>query len=325
MRPVQFNMTFEQPRAFNQLLSSTLFLAGPTAVGKTAVALAVAEACNGEIVGADAFQVYHGLDLLTAKPSREELARAPHHLIGVVPLSESFNVARYLESAQRAIEEIRSRGRLPIVVGGTGLYLRALTRGLADAPPADSALRDELAATPLPRLLEQLDALDPAAGAAVDRNNPRRVIRALEVVLLTGRPFASFRQEWREAPAFHGFLLERTRDDLYERIDRRTAAMFERGVVEEVREAIDAGNIGDTARQVLGWTQIGALIRGEIGHAECVAALQQATRNYAKRQLTWFRREPMFKPISLNAATDTIPSILTQAAAVMAQASQCPR
>ena len=298
------------------ILSNTLFLAGPTAAGKTEVALAVAEACNGEIVGADAFQVYAGLDLLTAKPSAAELARAPHHLIGVVPLSEAFNVARYVECAQRAIAEIQMRGRLPIVVGGTGLYIRALTRGLADTPPSDPALRTELAAASLPQLLNRLDALDPAAGAAVDRNNPRRVIRALEVVLLTGKPFASFREEWSKVSAFRGFLLGRERDELYARIDRRTAALFERGAVEEVRAALEAGPVSETAQQVLGWKPICALLRGKLSRAGCLAAMQQATRKYAKRQLTWFRREPMLTPVVLTAAADNIPSIIQAAAAV---------
>jgi len=276
------------------------FLAGPTAVGKTEAALAIAEACNGEIVGADAFQVYQGLDLLTAKPSPESLARVPHHLVGTVPLSEMFNVARYLESAQAALADIRRRGRLPIIVGGTGLYLRALTRGLSDIPPASDALRAEWASTPLPLLLERLATLDPEAAATIDTKNPRRVLRALEVCLITGKPFSSFRHEWERQPQFQGVLLERAREELYERIDRRTQAMFAEGVVEEVRAAVAAGGVGPTAGQVIGWREITALLRGETTQAEAIASIQQATRRYAKRQMTWFHREPMLVPVSLS-------------------------
>ncbi len=284
-------------------------------MGKTAVAIAVAEACDGEIVGADAFQVYEGMDILTAKPSPAELARVPHHLVGSVSTRDSFNVARYLERAHAAISEIRDRGRLPVIVGGTGMYLRALTRGISEVPEGNSELRAELAATPLPQLLARLEHLDPAAFAMIDRQNPRRVFRALEVCLITGKPFSSFRQEWENTPTYHGVLLERSREDLYERIDRRTREMFEQGVVAEIARTATSSEISDTARQVIGWSAIWALLRGELTQAECVAQIQQATRKYAKRQLTWFRREPMLVPVSLTAATD-IRSIVERAAAV---------
>jgi tRNA dimethylallyltransferase len=289
------------------------FLAGPTAVGKTSVALALAEACGGEIVGADAFQLYQGLDLLTAKPSPAELARVPHHLVGTVPLSDSFNVGRYQQAALKAIAEIRTRGRLPIVTGGTGLYLRALTRGLAEIPSGSPELRAQLASTPLPELIERLTALDP--NADIDFKNPRRVQRALEVCLVTGQPFSSFRREWAVQPPFHGVLLERPREQLYARIEARTHEMFAQGVVEEVRETLAGGGIGPTAEQVIGWREITALLRGEISQTQCIAAIQQATRRYAKRQQTWFGREPGFRRVSLEADFDLGP-ILECAAAV---------
>lgn len=282
-------------------LKHLFFIAGPTAVGKTDVALAVADACGGEIVGADAFQVYQGLDRLTAKPSAEELSRVPHHLVGTIPLCESFNAGRYLELAHAALAAIRSRGRPAIVVGGTGLYLRALTHGLADLPATPPELRAELAATPLPTLLERLQALDPQSAATVDLRNPRRVQRALEVCLTTGRPFSSFRQEWEREVPFHGVRLERDREELYERIDRRAAALFEEGgALEEVRAAMNAGEISPTARQVIGWNDITAYLRGELSREQACASIQQATRHYAKRQLTWFRREPRLVPVSLS-------------------------
>ena len=284
-------------------LARCLFLAGPTAVGKTAVAIAVAERFGGEIIGADAFQVYRGLDLLTAKPSAAELARVPHRLVGSAALSEPYSVAVYREQALAAIADVLDRGHLPIIVGGTGLYLRALIRGLSDAPPGDAALREELAQTPLPDLVARLAGIDPEAAAQVDLNNPRRVIRALEVALLTGKPFSSFRQEWEHLPQVQAVFLEREREELYARINRRTEAMFRAGVVEEVRQAMSAGGVSATAEQVIGWQEIQALLAGTLPEAECIAAIQQATRQYAKRQLTWFRREPVFQPVSLTIST----------------------
>jgi len=285
---------------------ATFFLAGPTAVGKTAVALAVAEACNGEIVGADAFQVYRGLDLLTAKPPREALERAPHHLVGTVPLEEPFDVARWREAAVVAIADIHARGKLAIVTGGTGLYFRALTRGLADLPAVDPQLRAELNALPLAEACRRLESLDP--NTRVDRRNPRRVIRALEICLTTGKPFSSFREEWEQTPAFHGVLLDR--EDLAVRIDQRTEAMFAAGVVEEVRAA---GGIGPTAQQAIGWREITAHLRGECSLAEAKEAIAAATRRYAKRQRTWFRREPLFTPLSPD-ALEPIMALARQAA-----------
>lgn len=277
-----------------------LVIAGPTAVGKSEIAVAVAERCGGEIVGADAFQIYAGLDLLTAKPSAELRARVPHHLIGTVPLAQAFDVAQYAAAARAAIAEIRARGRVPILCGGTGLYIRAVTHGLAELPPADPALRAELEALPLAELNRQLAEFDPAGAAQIDRQNPRRVIRALEVCRLTGRPFSSFREQWQQTPeGVCGVFLTREKDELRARIDVRTEAMFAAGVVEEVRAA---GDVGPTASQTLGLREIWALLAGEMERAECVAAIALATRHYAKRQGTWFRREALLQPVSLAGA-----------------------
>jgi tRNA dimethylallyltransferase len=278
--------------------NSPLFIvAGPTAVGKSELAVAVAERCGGEIVSADAFQIYQGLDILTAKPSPALRARVPHHLIGEIPLTQSFDVAQFLSLARARVAAIRQRGRVPIISGGTGLYLRALTHGLADLPTADAALRAQFEAQPTDELCRQLADLDPAGHAQIDRQNRRRVIRALEVCLLTGCPFSSFRAEW-EAPAVgaHGVVLLRDRAELHQRIDLRTDAMFTAGVVEEVRLA---GAIGPTASQTLGLREIRALIDGATTREACVNTIQNATRRYAKRQLTWFRREPHLEPVIL--------------------------
>jgi len=264
-------------------------IAGPTAVGKSAVAAAVAERCGGEIVGADAFQIYRELPILTAQPSAEMRARVPHHLVGEIAIAESFDVARYLRAATERIAEIHARGRMPIVTGGTGLYLRALTRGLADLPGADARLRADLESQPLAEWQRRLAELDPAGAAQIDLQNPRRVLRALEVCLLTGRPFSSFRAEWAGAPSgSRGVVLTLDRAALQARIDARTVAMFADGVIEEVRAATAAG---PTASQALGWREIRAHLAGQTSRADCLAAIQLATRRYAKRQMTWFRRE----------------------------------
>ncbi len=262
----------------------------------------VAELCGAEIVGADAFQIYAGLDLLTAKPSAELRARAPHHLVGEIPLTQPFDVARYAALATQRIAEIHARGKRALIVGGTGLYVRALTHGLAALPPADAALRAEFEALPLAELEARLRALDPIAAAQIDLKNPRRVIRALEVCVLTGRPFSSFREEWKTPlPNVRGVILTRPRAELHARIERRTEVMFEQGVVEEIRAA---GELGSTAAQAIGVREIRALLAGEISRAKCIADIAQSTRQYAKRQLTWFRREAAFETIELNATDD---------------------
>jgi tRNA dimethylallyltransferase len=277
---------------------NALFITGPTAVGKSEVALEVAERCNGEIVGADAFQIYAGLDILSAKPSPAERCRVPHHLVDFVPVSQGFDVAQYLDAARCCIAEIRARKKLPVVVGGTGLYVRALTRGLSDLPKADAALHGELDAATLEDLQQRYGALDPDGATRIDLKNKRRLIRAIEVCILTGKPFSSFRSEWETVPEkITAFLLTRDRDDLVARIDRRVAEMFHSGAIDEVRRLTDAG---PTASQAIGFREIRALIAGELDENTCIALMQRATRRYAKRQLTWFRREPFFESIKLS-------------------------
>lgn len=275
------------------------FLAGPTGVGKSELAVQVAECRNAEIVSADAFQIYAGLDILTGKPEESLRARVPHHLIGEVPLVQSFDVAQYLSEARRRIADIRARGKHALVVGGTGLYVRALSRGLAPVPPANPALRKELETVPLTELRSRLAGLDAVSAQEIDPQNRRRLVRALEVCLLTGRAFSSFRTQWSTPPGevLAGIVLTRERSQLYTRIERRVGAMFAEGVVEEVREA---GEIGPTAGQTIGLLEIRTLLAGEITRAECVRRIQQATRRYAKRQLTWFRRETAFTTCQLD-------------------------
>lgn len=277
-------------------------IAGPTACGKSEIAVRLAERCGGEIVGADAFQIYEGLDLLTAKPGREMRERVPHHCLDVVPLTRRFDVAQFATLANQRITEIAARGKVPIVCGGTGLYVRALIRGLADLPGADAQLRARLEAQSIEALQRRLAELDPVASSQIDLNNPRRLIRALEVCLLTGRPFSSFRTEWEQSGApMRGVVVQRERADLHQRIAERTAAMFAAGVEDEVRAISE---IGPTANQAIGFREIRELIAGKRKREECIRAIDEATRQYAKRQMTWFRREAGLETIEISPTTD---------------------
>jgi tRNA dimethylallyltransferase len=279
--------------------SKIIHLAGPTGVGKTALALELAEKLGAEIVGADAFQIYAGLPILTAQAGPEALRRVPHHLVGCVPVEESFDVQRYAIAARAAIDQILARGRRVIVAGGTGLYFRALIDGLAPTPASDAALRAELDAMELPALAERLHAADPAAPAQIDLRNKRRVTRAIEIVEGSGRPLADFRSTPRGDAC--GLLLVREREDMRRRIEASVRAMFDNGVAGEVRAVGDAA--GPTASRAIGFREIQALLRGELTPAECEAAMIVATRQYAKRQLTWFRGQTTFPALDLTGMT----------------------
>jgi tRNA dimethylallyltransferase len=276
-------------------MNRAFFIVGPTATGKSEIAAEMACRFGAEIVSADAFQIYRGLDLLTAKPDEATLAKAPHHLISAVALSEEMNVAKYRDAAEAAIRDIQARGKPAIVVGGSGLYVKALTHGLAKLPAANNELRQELANATTEELFERFRALDPAGAEQIDRKNKRRLIRAVEVCLLSGKPFSA--QRTQTMTAVPGIFVFRERADLYERIDRRVEQVFEAGVVEEVKAV---SNVGPTAERTLGLREIRALLAGEISQRECIAKIQQATRRYAKRQLTWFRRQSNFDPLNLS-------------------------
>ncbi len=280
-------------------MPEVFYIVGQTSVGKTAVAVGAALQCDGEIVGADAFQVYEGMDILTAKPSVAQRAAVRHHLVGTIPIDREFDVAQYVTAARAALTEIQSRKRVPLVVGGTGLYIRALTHGLAELPPADAALREQLEARDLPRLQAQLETLDPVSTASMDLKNKRRLIRAIEVCLLTSRPFSSFKQQQDQTSPARGVLLTRDRADLCERIEERARAMFKEGVVDE---ALALGAAGRTAEQVIGLKEIQAFAAGAISEANCIERIQKATKALAKRQLTWFRGQASFAEINLSAA-----------------------
>lgn len=286
-----------------------VFLAGPTAVGKSAVALALAELLGGEIISVDSMQVYRGLDIGTAKPSPAERARVPHHLLDVVELTEAFDAAKFVRLATAAVKDIQGRGRVPVFCGGTGLYFKAWLHGLGAAPPADPQVRAELEAVPLPELLVELQRRDPVTFGRIDRRNPRRVIRALEVIRLTGQPFSAQRADWNPHPAPRAtepvFVLTREPTDLRARIEARVDAMFAAGLVEETRRLLAHGlERNPTARQAIGCRQVVEHLRGERGLAETVALVKTKTWQFARRQGTWFRRQLPVEWVPLAADTD---------------------
>ncbi len=282
-------------------MNGVFFLVGPTAVGKSEIAAAVAQQAGAEIVSADAFQIYRGLDLLSAKPDAATLARAPHHLIGATSLGEEMSAQRFRALALTSIGEIRQREKPAIVVGGSGLYVKALTHGFEIHPPPNPKLREELAGlTPL-ELVRRLEELNPQLATKTDLKNPRRVSRAIEISVIPSTVEESRGESLKETPCrfstANGIFLFRDRDDLYARINRRVEEMFTDGVIDEVR-AIQ--NVGATAAQMLGLREIRQLMAGEGSEAECIAAIQQATRRYAKRQLTWFRGQTNFPSLNLS-------------------------
>ncbi len=271
-------------------------LVGPTATGKSELAVAVARRLQAEIVSADAFQLYRGLPLLTAQPSATLQEEVPHHLLGVLSLEEESSAEKFRLLAREAIAEISERGRPVLVVGGSGLYLRALLQGLDPLPPGDPKLRAELEGISLPELNAKLAEHDPATAAVIDRCNRRRVTRALEICLLAGAPVSRLRTG-RKNESLPGVLLMRDRDDLQRRIRARVEEMFRGGVAEEVRRA---GAVGPTAEKTLGLREIRRWLAGEISEAECLTLVEQQTRRYAKRQLTWFRGQGNFESLNLS-------------------------
>jgi len=289
------------------------FIVGPTATGKSELAADLAGEIEAEIVSADAFQIYRALDLLTAKPEAATLAKAPHHLIGTTPLHEEMNAEKYRRAASRVIDQIHSRGKPVIVVGGSGLYIKALRHGLAVVPESDPKLRAQLNAMSLDELRSQLTELDAESARKIDTKNRRRLARALEICLLTGKPASEVvagvgdpSQPESTIPAT-GVFVYRDREELYARINRRVKAMFEQGVIEEVRAA---GATSATASQMIALREIRELLEGRMSLLQCIAEIQQSTRRYAKRQLTWFRRQTNFLPLNLSLLTHNEARIL---------------
>ena len=278
-------------------MKSPIFIAGPTAVGKSEIALLLAEKIGGEIISADSMQVYRGLDIGTAKPDEAERKGIPHHLVDVCDLTENFDAAQFIRLAQKAVEEIQARNKIPIFCGGTGLYFKAFLSGLGEAPATNPELRAELEAASFESLLHELRERDSAAYEKIDKQNPRRVIRAVEVIRLTGKKFSEQRAEWKSGArskeqGLGFFCFARAPEDLHGRINARVDAMFARGLVDETRELLTHGlEQNKTAMQAIGYRQVVEHLRGERALAETIELVKSRTRQFAKRQLTWFRRQ----------------------------------
>lgn len=280
------------------------FLVGPTASGKTAVGIEVALRIGAEILSLDSMSLYRGMDIGTAKPSAAERARVPHHLIDIAEPHEAFSTGRYLEAAEAAIADVVSRGKRPLFVGGTALYLKALTEGFFRGPSANWALRNRLIAEAeergVPALHERLRRVDPAAAARIHPNDLRRIVRALEVYEVTGRPISEQQSQWGTEPQAgrlcHIAGIRRERADLHERINRRVDAMFAAGLVEEVRRLLaDPRGVSHAASQFVGYREVIAHLRGELSLQEAIQKVKARTRQFAKRQLTWFRSFPQIR------------------------------
>jgi len=272
---------------------------GPTASGKTALALQIAEQFRGEIVNCDSVAIYREFLIGTAKPTPEEQARVPHHLFGVLEPSDYTTAGQYARQARLVLGNIKNRGHLPIVVGGTGLYLRALLEGLFRGPERSEELRGRLRAIAtekgsdhLHRMLRRMDA---AAAAKIHANDFPKLIRAIEVCLSARRPLTEQWQAGRDA--LQGFRvlrigLDPSRPELYLRINQRVHAMFEAGMVNETEALLKKYGVSARPMSSIGYKQVLQLLKGEVSPDTAIAAVQQAHRNYAKRQITWFRREP---------------------------------
>ncbi|SHI20123.1 tRNA dimethylallyltransferase [Sporobacter termitidis DSM 10068] len=277
-----------------------LVITGPTATGKTALGIALAEKTGGEIVSADSMQLYQHMDIGTAKPTPEELARVPHHMIGIVPPSENYSVARYAAEASGCVDDILRRGKLPVVVGGTGLYIGALVAGHDFSAEADADVRGALSARYDALggevLLAELRAVDPMSAARLHPNDKKRLVRALEVFKATGVTITEHDARTRAlAPRYDACVIAlsyRDREDLYRRINARVDAMLEMGLLREVRALLDMGLTPEhTAMQAIGYKELTGVLLGREALDEAVARIKMESRRYAKRQLSWLRRD----------------------------------
>ena len=279
-----------------------LVVSGPTASGKTALAVELALAHNGEVVSADSMQIYRRMDIGTAKPTRAEMRGVPHHMLDVADPEEDFSVARYVELAARCVNDILARGKLPIVAGGTGLYIDSLLSGRTFArfdpdSPLRRELEEELARRGGAALLEELARVDPDTAARLHPNDGKRIVRALEVYRSTGTTLTEHNVMTRSLPprydALTLTLAFQRREDMWDRIDRRVDRMMADGLAEEVRALLDSG-VPDrcTAMQAIGYKEMAAALRGDGDTARAAEEIKLRSRQYAKRQLTWFRRNP---------------------------------
>ena len=299
-------------------MNDLICIAGPTASGKTGLAVALAKALNGEVVSCDSMQIYRGMDVGTAKPTPEEMQGVPHHLLDVADPGEDFSVGRYVRLATEAITDIHSRGRTAIVAGGTGLYLDSLVKGEEFAPPSREGerkfLEDAAEQKGIEYVYDMLMEADPETAERLHLSDRKRIIRAMEVFLITGLPLSwhiaqSRQRPPRYRPAWLG-LNFRDRAKLYARIDARVDQMLAQGLEQEVQRLLDAGvDPQTTAMQAIGYKELASALRGECTVEEAASRIKQASRNYAKRQLTWFRRNDKIRWIY----PDETPDLLQRA------------
>ena len=288
----------DTPRVTAEEAPECLAILGPTGIGKSALALSVAAALDGEIVNADSIQAYRGLEIGTSKPSASDRDLVPHHLLGFLNPAERFSAGEFAHRAASVVADIRQRSRLPLVVGGNGFYFRALFDGLSPIPAVPSRVREQLEerlrSEGLAALYEELLCVDSKTAGRISPNDRQRVLRALEVAASTGRSLSSWQQERRRKLEISVLRIGLTcaRDVLYDRLALRARRMLESGWLEEVRRLLKAGiEEGSPAFQAIGYRELAAHLRGDITLDQATSALLQATRRYAKRQLTWFRAE----------------------------------
>ncbi len=271
---------------------------GPTASGKTALGVAIAKHFNGEVVSADSMQIYKGMDIATAKPSKEEMDGIPHHLMDFLEPDKSFSLAEYVNLATKVISDIHKRGKLPVLVGGTGLYINTLLDNITLGDSGgDEALREELLDKAREKgnayLLAELYKIDPETAGNLHENNLLRIVRAIEVFRLTGKKMSEWVKESRNNPSPYDFCIiglnYKDRNNLYERVNRRVDIMMDEGLLDEAKKVLN-GEL-KTSAQAIGYKELKPFINGDLPLGVCVEKLKQGTRNYAKRQLTWFRRD----------------------------------
>lgn len=283
---------------------SVIILLGPTCVGKTGASILLARELDSEIISADSMQIYRHMDIGTAKPALEERGMVKHHMIDIAEPSESFSAGKYMEAVKPIIDGIHKKGRVPVIVGGTGLYIRALTRGIFSGPSADWKLREKFLSMEKEdsgSLYAYLRKLDPDAASNIKPSDIRRIIRALEVCTKT-RKCISELQKTLTQPLPHNFIkvgLTRNRKELYRLIEKRVDSMFLKGFLDEVKNLLQK-NQGKTALQAIGYREIASHIRGEISLDEAIRLIKKRTKNYAKRQFTWFRKEPGIRWIDVS-------------------------
>jgi len=291
-------------------------ICGPTASGKTALSIEVAKRVGGEIVSCDSMQIYKGMDILSAKPTSDEMQGIRHHLIGVIDTDSPYSASRFREDASKVIEDIKSRGKIPLLCGGTGLYIDAVTRGMRFSEKSDETLRNRLKAVSEEnggpeKLHDMLRKLDPESADKYPPGDIRRVIRSIEINMLTGMTRSQLEKIDSETPDAYPctlYMIDWPRDVLYERINKRVDQMVASGLINEVSGLMKTVEKGETTSyQAIGYKEIAEALKGNIAMRDAIINLKTATRNYAKRQLTWFRRDK--RVIALNMENETLQSL----------------